>query len=183
MRRLAILCAVMIAACVQPRSNGAPDRSEWLETLTAANVAAHQHRYAEADSLLAEFMSERWDSWQAREAAYWRAVYLLDPENPQASSREALPLLELYLADSSVVTHTQAARALWALARRQDSLRLALIEASAPPDTVVQTAPIPSPTPKEEELAREVTRLKEQLEQTTAELERIKKRLTTPPTS
>lgn len=126
-------------------------------------------------------MSEHWGTWQAREAAYWRAVYLLDPANPNASPREALPLLELYLADSTVVTHTQAARALWALARRQDSLRLALIAASAPPDTVVQTQPVQSPTPREQELGREVARLKEQLEQTTAELERIKRRLTTPP--
>ena len=181
MRRMLLAAAVLISACVQPRTNREPSPSQWMETLTEANVAAHQHRYAEADSLLAEFMSERWGTWQAREAAYWRAVYLLDPVNPNASPREALPLLELYLADSTVVTHTQAARALWALARRQDSLRLALIEASAPPDTVVQTQPVQSPTAKEQELEREVTKLKEQLEQTTAELERIKRRLTTPP--
>ena len=181
MRRLLLVCAVLGLACVHPRSGAQPDEAGWIETLTAANVAAHQRRYEEADSLLARFMSERWGSWQAREAAYWRAVYLLDPVNPHASPREALPLLELYLADSTVVTHTQAARALWALATRQDSLRLALLEASAPPDTVVQTQPVQSPSPREEELAKEVAKLKEQLEQTTAELERIKRRLTTPP--
>jgi hypothetical protein len=147
----------------------------------ASNVAAHQGRFAAADSLLAEFMSDRWGTWEAREAAYLRAVHLLDPENSQASPRDALPLLELYLADTALVTHTGTARALWALATRQDSLRLALLEASARPDTVVQTPARPSPSPREEELQREVTRLKEQLEQTTAELERIKRRLTTPP--
>lgn len=181
MRTLLLVCSVLFAACVHPRPGVQPDEAPWIETLTAANVAAHQRRYAEADSILAAFMSDRWGSWQAREAAYWRAVYLLDPENPRASPREALPLLELYLSDSTVVTHTQAARALWALATRQDSLRLALMEASAPPDTVVQTQAIPSPSPREEELAKEVARLKEQLDLTTAELERIKRRLTTPP--
>jgi hypothetical protein len=175
-----LMCAVL-AACVQPRASVQPSESQWVETLTAANIAAHQHRYTEADSLLSRFMSDQWGSWEAREAAYWRAVYLLDPENPRASSREALPLLELYLSDSTVVTHTQAARALWALATRQDSLRLALLEASSRPDTVVQRQPPPSRSPREEELDREVARLKEQLELTTAELERIKRRLTTPP--
>jgi hypothetical protein len=181
-RRLLLVAAVLAVACVQPRPGVSPDdASEWMETLTAASVAAHQRRYAVADSLLAEFMSDRWGSWQAREAAYWRAVYLLDPQNPRTSAREALPLLELYLGDSTVVTHSQAARALWALATRQDSLRLALLEASARPDTVVQTQAVPSPSPREEELAREIAKLKEQLVQTTAELERIKRRLTTPP--
>lgn len=181
MRRLLLVCAVVAMACVHPQLDEQTNQSRWRETLTAANVAAHQRRYEKADSLLSRFMSERWGTWQAREAAYWRAVYLLDPVNPDASAREALPLLELYLADSTVVTHTQAARALWALATRQDSLRLALLEASAPPDTVVQTQPVQSPTPREEELEREVARLKEQLDATTAELERIKRRLTTPP--
>lgn len=181
MRRLLAVSAVLGLACVHPRTEATPSESPWIATLTAANVAAHQQRYTEADSLLARFMSERWGSWQAREAAYWRAVYLLDPVNPHASAREALPLLELYMADSTVVTHTQAARALWALATRQDSLRLALLEASARPDTVIQRQPNPAPSAREQELDREVAKLKEQLELTTAELERIKRRLTAPP--
>jgi hypothetical protein len=155
---------------------------EWKATITEATVAAHQERYRSADSVLAHFMSTHWGSWEAREAAYWRAVYMLDPENPDAAPRDALPLLELYLADSSVVTHSQAARALWALASRQDSLRLALLEATARPDTLVAPAqPSTQPSTREEELVREVARLKEQLDLTTAELERIKRRLTTPP--
>jgi hypothetical protein len=179
-KRLLAVIAVVVAACVRPGapSSGADD---WAGTLTSANVAAHQGRYAAADSLLGRYMSERWGTWEAREAAYWRAVYLLDPQNPHASPRDALPLLELYLSDTSLVTHTQAARALWALATRQDSLRLALLEASARPDTVVQAVPQQTPTPREQELQREVAKLKEQLEQTTAELERIRRRLTTPP--
>jgi hypothetical protein len=179
-RRLAIVAAVLVVACVR-RGIDSPGGSDWPEILTAANVAAHQGRYGAADSMLAGFMSERWGTWEARDAAYWRAVYLLDPENPHASPRDALPLLELYLADASLVTHAQAARALWALATRQDSLRLALLEASSRPDTVVQAVPAATPNPREEELQREVARLKAQLEQTTAELERIKRRLTTPP--
>ncbi|HSJ63527.1 MAG TPA: hypothetical protein VK922_06410 [Gemmatimonadaceae bacterium] len=180
MRLLLVGATLAAAACVRPII-GSSGSDDWQETLTASSVAAHQGRYGAADSLLGEFMSERWGTWESREAAYWRAVYLLDPENPRASPRDALPLLELYLADSTLVTHTQAARELWARATRQDSLRLALLEASARPDTVVQAVPRASPTPLEEELQKEVTRLKEQLAQTTAELERIKRRLTTPP--
>ena len=183
MRQLLLVFAVLITACIRPgmRANdGAAD--EWTETITEATVAAHQGRYKSADSVLARFMSTHWGSWEAREAAYWRAVYMLDPENPDAAPRDALPLLELYLADSSVVTHSQAARALWALASRQDSLRLALLEATAKPDTLVAPVePSTQASPREDELAREVARLKEQLDQTTAELERIKRRLTTPP--
>lgn len=180
MKRLLLVVAVLIAACVRPGA-GSSGGGDWMETQTAASVAAHQGRHGAADSLLGMFMRERWGTWEAREAAYWRAVYLLDPENPRASPRDALPLLELYLSDTTLVTYTQSARALWALASRQDSLRLALLEASARPDTVVRTAPAPATSPREEELQREVARLKEQLEQTTAELERIKRRLTTPP--
>lgn len=183
MRRLLVAGAVLIAACIRPGtgSNG-PNADEWTETITVATVAAHQGRYKSADSVLARFMSTHWGSWEAREAAYWRAVYLLDPENPDAAPRDALPLLELYLADSSVVTHSQAARALWALAGRQDSLRLALLEATSRPDTLIATTePSTQRSTREEELAREVARLKEQLDLTTAELERIKRRLTTPP--
>ncbi|HUF30437.1 MAG TPA: hypothetical protein VMM77_07195 [Gemmatimonadaceae bacterium] len=184
MRRLLLVGAILIlAACMRPglRTNG-PAGDEWTESITEASVAAHQGRYRAADSLLAHFMSEHWGSWEAREAAYWRAVYMLDPLNPDAAPRNALPLLELYLADSSVVTHSQAARALRALAGRQDSLRLALLEATSMPDTLeAPSEPAATPSPREGELAREVARLKEQLDQTTAELERIKRRLTTPP--
>lgn len=186
MRRPTSLAAALLAVCTAgacyARAGVDPMPADWEETFGAASMAAHEHRYAAADSLLAAYMSVRWGSREAREAAYWRAVYLLDPENPEGSARNALPLLELYLADTTVVRHSQAARALWALATRQDSLRLALLQASSRPDTVVARFPPPrAPSPREEELEREVARLKQQLEETAAELERLKRRLVRPP--
>lgn len=180
MRRLTIAALIVATACVRaPREPALVPAGDLPTALAEAATAAQMRRYVRADSVLAAYMRAQWGAPGAREAAYWRAVYQLDPQNPDGTAQAAIPLLELYLAPAEPGHHTAAAQALRGLALRQDSLRLALLEASTTPDSLARRRA--EPAPRAEELEKEVARLKEQLAQTTAELERVKRRVTTPP--
>jgi hypothetical protein len=163
---------------LSPQSN-----RDWVSAFAGASRSARLDDYSRADSLLEQFSRQHWGSWESLEAAYWRAVFMLDPDNEAGEVRSALPLLELYMADSRSGAHYEAARALWALAISEDSLRVALLDARAETDsarTAVarQQAAVPA---REAELQKEIDRLKGELEKATAELDRVKRRLTTPP--
>jgi hypothetical protein len=139
----------------------------WPVALIAAQSDADRGRHAEADRRLREFAAEHARSPEAVESTYWRAVFMLDPSNTAATAREAGALLERYLATSAPLIHRAEATVLQRIAKAL----------AAPRDPA--PAPARSPEPSRD---AEVKALKDELEQTKAELERIKKRLSPPPT-
>jgi hypothetical protein len=159
---------------------------EWLTALTYAKAAASAGRYDEADRTLSEFAQLFAGAPETHEAVYWRAVFKLDPVNPSANPHAAVEQLDAYLADSASALHLTEAVVLRRLALSLDSLsqnqnRIVTIRPPAitseptPDDAVVAQE-------REQELQKEVQRLKDQLDRRTAELERIKKRLAPPAT-
>jgi hypothetical protein len=154
---------------------------EWLSALTTAKAASSAGRYDEADRTLYNFAQLYAGAPEAREAAYWRAVFKLDPANRSASPRAAVEQLDAYLADSARALHVTEASVLRRLAISLDSLsqnrivttRQPAIAEAAADDAVASQE-------RQQELQKEIQRLKDSLDRSTAELERIKKRLAPP---
>ena len=136
----------------------------WPVALIAAQSDADRGRHGEADRTLREFAAEHPRSSEAIETTYWRAVFMLDPANTVATAREAGTLLERYLATNAPLAHRAEAGVLQRIAKAL----------AAPRETVPARQP---------DAAREaeIKALKDELEQTKAELERIKKRVAPPP--
>jgi hypothetical protein len=137
------------------------------------------------------------------ESLYRRALLYLDPANPRASLDTALIMLDRYLASNTRRSRVQEAVVLRRLidhAQELERVEVVLHESLAAQrredaaDTRESTEK--SETPRRDtgtkrgetgharpsaEAAREIQRLREELREANAELERIRKRLTTPP--
>ena len=144
-----------------------PIATTWPATLVAAHREATDGRHASADKLLADFATAYAGTSEAVEATYWRAFIALDPTNDRGSAREAATLLGRYLESRLPLTHRTEATVLRRLA-------LSLGESSR---STAAAGSAPATDGREAELQR----LKEELESTKAELERIRKRLAPPP--
>jgi hypothetical protein len=153
-----------------------PEAHEWIDVLGTAKEAVADGRYSDADRTLQDFMLAYVGAPEAREAAYWRALLTLDPANRGGNTRGAEKQLEEYLSDTASTLHRTEALTLRRLATTIDSLvlthRISMSSADAARAEQAEQA-----DQREAELQKEIQRLKDQLEKTTAELERIKKRL------
>ena len=172
-RRLTVAAAVAVvalapAACVhRPRFMQPAAQRQWPGAYLAAQAAADRGAYGEADKLLADFASAHPGTAEAVECGYWRAVYKLDPSNKDASPREAIGGLDKYLATPDG-THRGEATTLRHIATQLVALDKAL---NQKPDDSAAAA-------RDEE----VKKLRDELEATKEELERIKRRLAAPKT-
>ena len=171
--------AASVAGCGIPRggaglleeSEPASAASRWPVVLITAQNDVDQARHDEADRRLREFAAEYAQSAEALESTYWRAVFMLDPANTTGTPREAAGLLERYLAARSPLVHRAEATVLQRLAKNLATPR------EGQPAT---PAPARASDPARE---AEIKALKDELEATKAELERIKKRVAPPPTT
>jgi hypothetical protein len=177
-----MIVAIAASGCVRPGSAVVPVQTrDWSVAVARAQAAAAAGRFAEADSALAARMEQAGASTVGAEAAYWRAVFQLDPANPNGDRGRALEYLARVLTDTGGSYRVAEARVLRGLALGIDSLRRLVTLVRATVDSL-RAAPLPAPRPsqREEDLAREVQRLKDQLEKTTAALDLIRRRLTAP---
>lgn len=153
-----------------------PAAGEWIDVLSSVKEAAADGRYSDADRELQDFMLAYAGSPEAREAAYWRALLTLDPANRGGNTKSGEEQLADYLADTASTLHRIEALTLQRLAVTIDSLvrthRISISSSDAARAEQAERA-----DEREAELQKEIQRLKEQLDKTTAELDRIKKRL------
>lgn len=153
-----------------------PAAGEWIDALGSAKEAVADGRYSDADRTLQDYMLAYVGAAESREAAYWRALFTLDPANRGGDTRNAEKQLDEYLSDTAGTLHRTEALALRRLAATIDSLgrthRISISSSDAARAEQAEAA-----DQREAELQKEIQKLKEQLEKTTAELERIKKRL------
>jgi hypothetical protein len=179
-RAAAIGVALTVIACTHPQRLvplvPEPTRAIAL-VLAEAQLAAAGGRYAEADQALVAFDSAFAGTPEALETVYWRALFKLDPANKDASTAEAVGLLDSYLGTGEAQPHRTEVAALRrlvaqreALARDLDAARLAAVKLAAQPVVI-------APPRVDEE---EVNRLRDSLARSNAELDRIKRRLAAP---
>jgi hypothetical protein len=137
----------------------------WPSVLVSAQRDIDNRRHAEADRSLRDFAMLYPQSPEAVESHFWRAVVMLDPAGTVGTPREATALLDRYLETRTPLVNRAEAQVLQRLAR----------VLAAPRDSG------PSGRAADPTRDAEVKALKDELEQTKAELERIKKRLAPPP--
>lgn len=138
----------------------------WPVILIAAQSDVDRGQHADAERALREFAAEYARSPEALESTYWRAVFMLDPTNTTATPRDAGALLDRYLASNAPLAHRAEATVLQRVAKSLATPR--------------DAGPARASDPARE---ADMKALKDELEQTKAELERIKKRLAPPPPS
>jgi hypothetical protein len=169
-------CGRLRAANAAP---AAPIEGELTMTLQQAEREVLASRFGVADRLLAGFAETHATLPEAVEAGFWRALFMLDAANQTAGPRDAMTLLDGYLAAGPAVAHRGAATSLRRIA-------VALVrpapvtQAAAPTAPSARTEPKPAARTEDKSRDDEVQRLKEELAKANAELERIKKRLTQP---
>jgi hypothetical protein len=155
---------------------------DWDIAVTRAQQLALSDSPIAADSVLVDYATRHAGSSYAMESLYWRALIRLDPQYGSAGAREALPLLDLYLADQQKRTHRDEAvslkRAAEEIMRLNTLVDIAMGKAQSSTATAVEArgdarAAIAEAQAREAEFRR----LRDELAKANAELERIKKRL------
>jgi hypothetical protein len=193
---LATVYTCLLAACAtmhRPNWMAHDQPDDWQPTLQMAQYYASKGDYDDADSSLARYAMRYPGTSEALETAYWRAIYKADPANHAMSLPAAMALLDGYLADTHPRLHTADAVVARRLMGQLDGLNKAAANAVAQTkDAVAQTKDAKVNADKASATAAvdanaaasadaEIKRLKDELAKANAELDRIKKRLGTPP--
>jgi hypothetical protein len=169
---LALVVLLVGSGCV-PVRNAPPaqptPQSEWPVVYARVIADASESRTVEADRELAAFAQRFPGSPEASEVTYWRALLKLDPNNAPAI-REAIVMLEAYLASAPAGAHRTEAEVL----RR---LGLALEQRNA---ALAAIPPVPAVRPEDKARDEEILRLRDELSKANAELARIRRRLARP---
>ncbi|HEX9220578.1 MAG TPA: hypothetical protein VF858_08840 [Gemmatimonadaceae bacterium] len=177
------ITSLIVAACAHVQLLDPQLRTDWDRTLYYAARNADSGNYLAADKLLDEFVRNHPNTRQAREIAFWKAAYLIDPANAYGSLDGGIVALDGYLVDSTGWYRKEAI-----LLRRTAAVAAGLAAQTrlAPPDTtnVVATKDTVIIVKSRDEqiaaLKEQLAKSKDELAKVSAELERIKKRLANP---
>ena len=93
-----LLLLLAATGCAQLQALNLQGPSDYERTLISARQAVDAGNYFVADKLLDEFARTHPDTPEAREIAFWKAAYKLDPANSQGSLRDGIAGLDAYLA-------------------------------------------------------------------------------------
>ncbi len=169
-----LLTGALLSACVA-RPHLAPlEPREYTGVLVAAREATLAGRYQEADRLLSQFSARYPGTNEATEVLYWRSLLQMDPANREGSMTTGIAELDQYLQGSTSLRHYAEAAMLRRLAAQYvTAARLAAASVTTP--TAGRTA-IGDDRARDDEIQH----LKDQLLKANEELDRIKRRLTTP---
>lgn len=153
--------------------------ASWSAALREADQLAEEGRFAAADSALVAFAQANASNHFSREIVFWRALYQLDPRNPSAERDEAVRMLDGYLQSDSVYWYRAEARVLRQLAGMPTTtVATGPPQGGLPAPTTVPIARAADATLTEKDV--EIQALRERVARLNEELERIKRRLSTP---
>jgi len=189
---IALLSLALTSGCATlgfAHGRGGSSAGTWEDVTATARGYASRGEFQSADSLLADFAARHPGTPEALETAYWRGVYMLDPNNRTASLTDAMASLDGYLTDTRPRQHLVEAQTLRRIATRLQALnRAAASSASeareanaAAANANAKAADSKSDAGSSADAQAEIRRLREELNKANAELERIKKRLAPPP--
>ena len=182
---LPVTCLVL-AACAHLQTLNPERKSDWDRTLYYARRDVDSGNYFAADKILDEFVRTHPDTREAREIAFWKAAYIIDPANDRGSLQGGIVALDAYLAADSSAWYREEAILLRRTAAVAAGLTAQTQTQAAPGDST--GAPVAKDTviivkSRDEQVAalrEQLARSKEELAKVSAELERIKKRLANP---
>jgi hypothetical protein len=180
-----MVSVLVLGGCAQ-LPLAAPDvQSEWDRTLYYTRKDVDAGNYFAADRLIDEYVRVHPDTREAKEIAFWKAVYTLDPANDRGSLAGGVAVLDQYLASTDsrglyrneAVVLRRTAVAAQAAAGGTSITSPTSVSSAAGTDTVVVVRT------REQEVAAlkdQLAKTREELAKVSAELDRIKKRLANP---
>ena len=181
-----MLCALAVGGCAHFPVAEPSVQSDWDRTLYYARRDVEAGNYFAADRLIDEYVRLHPDSREAKEIAFWKAAYTLDPANERGSLTGGIAALDQYLAsgdstawyrDEALVLRRTAAAAQGVTVGAGTPSVAASMSATGKDTVVVVTKT------KDEEIASlkdQLAKSKDELAKMSAELDRIKKRLANP---
>ena len=177
-----LLLLLAATGCAQLQALNLQGPSDYERTLISARQAVDAGNYFVADKLLDEFARTHPDTPEAREIAFWKAAYKLDPANSQGSLRDGILGLDAYLAANPTGQYRTEAtllRRTAAVAQNLNTPRVVVDTAT----TVVRDTVVVGSKSRDEQIAAlrdQLEKSKAELAKVSAELDRIKKRLANP---
>jgi len=176
-----------LAACAQLQVANPQSRSDWNRTLYYARQNVDAGNYFAADKILDEFVRTHPNTREAREIAFWKAAYMLDPANELGSLPGGIAALDAYLATDSTGWYRNEATVLRRTAAVAQGIASQSRPAAPPGDSatagVVKDTVVVVSKSRDEQIASlndQLAKRKDELAKLTAELDRIKKRLANP---
>ena len=184
-----VISLLVLAACTNLPAivPPTPVQSDWDRTLSNARRNVADGNYFAADKILDEFLRTHPGTPEAREIAFWKAAYLVDPANERGSLPGGIGALDTYLADNAAGLYRDQATVLRRTAAVAAGIANASASATATADSataaaVKDTVVVVSKS-RDEQIAAlkdQLAKSKDELAKVNAELDRIKKRLANP---
>jgi len=180
-----VIPSLVLAACAQLQTMNPQVQSDWDRALYYARRNVDAGNYFAADKVLDEFARTHPNTREAREVAFWKAAYMVDPANPLGSLEGGIAQLDGYLASDSTGWYRNEATVLRRTAAAAQGVanqtRVAPVD-TATAATVKDTVIVVSKSRDEQiaSLKDQLAKSKDELAKVSAELERIKKRLANP---
>jgi hypothetical protein len=173
------------ASCAHLQTLDPQLKTDWNRSLYYARANVDAGNYFAAAKVLDEFERLHPGTHEAREIAFWKAAYMVDPANQLGSLSGGIAALDAYLADSSTSWYKTEATVLRRTAAVAEGI-MNQARAAAPDTTPVTTVPdtvVVVSRSRDEQIAAlrdQLAKSKDELAKVSAELERIKKRLANP---
>lgn len=178
------VASLVLCACAQLPIVIPPAKSEFERTLYHARRNVDAGNYWAAERVLDEFVRTHPETREAREIAFWKAAYMVDPANDRGSLGGGIAALDGYLATDSTGWYSNEAlvlRRTAALAQGTAGGAIGTTSSEPTPGTT-DTVVVVRRTRDEEisALREQLAKNRDELAKVSAELERIKKRLANP---
>lgn len=185
----AALILFLLAGCAElQRVEFSTVDRDWSRSRSETRRNIEAGNYHAADRLLAEFARVHPNTREARESAFWRAAYMVDPGNALGSLERGIAALDAYLASEPEGWYRNEAGILRRTAVAAQGLVAGASTGWVPPPVAIVVESTDSTSQsarrsRDEEIAElrsQLARSKAELAEAHAELERIKKRLANP---
>jgi hypothetical protein len=177
------LTSLALLACAQLPIATTPAPSDFDRALYHARQNVDAGNYWAAERLLEEFVRTHPDTREAKEIAFWKAAYMVDPANDRGSLAAGIAALDGYLADSAGWYRNEATLLRRTAAVAQGVAGTSVVSSSPSPATGATDTVVVVSRSRDQEIAalkEQLAKSKEELAKVSAELERIKKRLANP---
>lgn len=178
------ITSLALSACAQLTVTNPPAQSDFERALHHARFDVDAGNYWAADKVLDEFVRTHPDTREAREIAFWKAAYMIDPANDRGSLSGGIAALDGYLAADTSGWYSHEATVLRRTAAVAQGVASNTAASSdpAPAAGTTDTVVVVNRT-RDEEIAAlkdQLAKSKDELAKVKEELERIKKRLANP---
>ena len=181
------ITALFLVGCAHIQALNPWRQSDWNKALHSAQQAADAGNYFVADRLFDEFVRTHPDTREAREMAFWKSAYLIDPSNDHGSLSAGITGLDGYLSANPDGWYRSEATVLRRTAAVAEGIANTSRALAAATDSSAATATRDTVAVSSKSRDEQIAALKDQLAQSkaelakvSAELDRIKKRLANP---